>query len=129
MDKHAFSKLYNDLLNNGFWCLNAENVDEVYSYFEDSLAVRFAEINQTIPNFELKFARKPLDLESFNDRLTVKTELGELKISSLERQIAFKRYFLKSDKDIEDAKYIEQLFKEHLNKGLIQKYRMLIESK
>ncbi|MBU1199482.1 MAG: nucleotidyltransferase [Nanoarchaeota archaeon] len=128
LDKAAFSKLYKELIKNKFWCLNAESLDEVYSYLKDGIAVRFAKNNKTIPNFEVKFAIKPLDLESFNDRITVKISAGELKISSLERQIAFKRYYLKSDKDIEDALHIEEVFKGKINKGLVLEYRKLIEN-
>jgi len=128
INKITFVKLYKDLIKNKFWCLNAENVDEVYSYLQDGVAVRFAKKGTTVPNFEVKFAKKALDLESFKDNITVKTKIGEIKISSLERQIAFKRYYLKSDKDIEDAEHIEELFKGKLNKDLIKKYKRLIES-
>ena len=127
LDKPAFSEFYKELVNNGFWCLNAESIEEVYSYLKDGLAVRFAKKNQTIPNFEVKFTRKPLDLEAFDDRITVQTGIGEIKISSLERQIAFKRYYLKSDKDLEDAAHIEKLFNGKLDKSLIQKYKNLVE--
>lgn len=127
LDKQAFSELYKELVKNGFWCLNAESIEEVYSYLKDGLAVRFAKKNKTIPNFEVKFARKPLDLEAFDDRITVQTGIGGIKISSLERQIAFKRYYLKSDKDLEDAAHIEKLFNGKLDKSLIQTYKNLIE--
>ena len=69
-----------------------------------------------------------MDAESFNDRITVKTKIGNLNISSLERQIAFKRYYLKSEKDIEDAAHIERLFANKLKRPLIEKYKKLIES-
>jgi len=127
IDKITFSKLYEDLKKNDFWCLNAEELDEVYSYLIDRIAIRFAKKGQTIPNFEVKFAKKLLDLGSFRDAITVKTEIGDLKISSLERQIAFKRFYLKSDKDIEDAKHIEETFKGKLNKELILKYKKILE--
>ena len=124
-----FNNLYKELKKNNFWCLNAENIKEIYSYLSDGFAVRFAIKNQTIPNFEIKFVKKPLDLESFKDKINVLTELGKLNISSLERQIAFKRYYLKSDKDIEDAEYIENSFKENIDKRKIDKYRALLERK
>ena len=127
IDKIVFLKLYNSLKDCGFWCLNAESLDEVYSYLEDGIAVRFAKENQTIPNFEVKFAKKRLDLEAFDDRITVKTKMGEIKISSLERQVAFKRYYLKSDKDIEDAMHIENLFKDRIDKNLVLRYKKLVE--
>ncbi len=89
--------------------------------------MRFAEKPQSIPNFEVKFAKKPLDAESFNDRITAKTKAGDLFISSLERQIAFKRYYLGTDKDMEDATYIEKLFKESIDKKEIGRYKKLIQ--
>ena len=84
---------------------------------------------KTIPNFEVKFAKKPLDKASFEGRIIVATQLGNVYISSLERQIAFKRYYLKSDKDIEDAKHIESLFKENIDKEKINKYKKLLVGK
>jgi len=126
LDKKEFIKLYNELKRNGYWCLNSEEDNELYSYLEDGLAIRFALKNETIPNFEVKFAKKLLSKESFNDRITVITKDGRIKISSLERQIAFKRYYLKSDKDLEDARHIEEVFKENIDKKKINIYKNLI---
>jgi len=122
----SFNRFYNELKINGFWCLNAEDTHEIFDYLSQGLAARFALENQTVPNFEVKFARKPLDKESFEDRITAVTELGDFYISSLERQIAFKRYYLKSDKDIEDAEHIESVFKDNLDREKINKYRRLL---
>ena len=49
------------------------------------------------------------------DLITVKLKEGILKISSLERHIAFKRYYLGTDKDMEDAKHVEEIFKGKIN--------------
>ena len=117
---------YEDLTNNGFWCLNSGDVKDIYSYLEDGLAVRFAVKGSSIPNFEVKFARKRLSVEALKDVLTVVTRIGKIRISSIERQIAFKRYYLKSDKDLEDAEHIERVFKGHVDKEKINKYRELI---
>ncbi len=127
ISKEIFIKLYHKLKEVGFWCLNAESDDEVYSYLKEGLAIRFANKGETIPNMEVKFTKRRLDEEVFTDFIEVETEEGIIKISSLERQIAFKRYFLKSDKDFEDAKHIEDLFKEHLNYEKIKRYKELIE--
>lgn len=129
MSFEKFNKFYEKLKKNNFWCLNSGNIKEIYEYLYDGYSVRFAIKNQTTPNFEIKFAKKLLDLESFKDRVDVITSIGILKISSLERQIAFKRYYLKSDKDIEDAEYIENVFKENIDKEKINKYRILLELK
>lgn len=125
--KEQFFQLYDDLRSNGFWCLNAEDSDEVYSYLEENIAVRFARQSETIPNMEVKIARKLLQLTTFSDIVEVETEEGVIKISSLERQIAFKRHFLGSEKDLEDARHIERLFKEHLNHDKIKNYKEFIE--
>ena len=125
--KEQFFELYHALQQQGFWCLNADSDDEVYSYIQDGLAIRFAEKGQTIPNFEVKIARKMEDVLVFIDYIEVETSGGILKISSLERQIAFKKYVLKSDKDFEDAAHLEELFKDKLDYHKIKEYQRLLE--
>jgi len=127
INKENFVKLFEDLKINGFWCLNAESNDEMYSYLQDGLALRFADKGEIIPNFEVKFAIKYLAKDAFDESIEVITTEGSLKISSLEKQIAFKRYYLKSPKDLEDAKHIEELFKDKINYEKIKKYKELIE--
>ncbi|MBU2639777.1 MAG: hypothetical protein KKG75_03685 [Nanoarchaeota archaeon] len=122
-----FFILYKDLLKNGYWCLNTDDEKEAYEYLERGSALRFALKDRTIPNFEIKFAKKPLQKEIFEDTIKVVTKKAELIISSLERQIAFKKYYLKSNKDLEDARHIEELFKEHIDLNKIKYYKKLIE--
>src|SRR3989344_2294001 len=126
-DLDNFVKLYQDLKINGFYCINAERDDELYSYLQDRLALRFAENGKIIPNFEVKFAIKHLAKDAFEDSIKVITDEGNLIISSLEKQIAFKKYYLKSKKDLEDAQHIFNLFKDKLNKEKIKKYKELID--
>ncbi len=128
ISKERFSEMYEDLKANGFWCLNTEDLDEVYTYLEENLAIRFARLNQAIPNFEIKYPKNRIDNETFVDYITVVLPNFKLKISSLERQIAFKRFYLKSQKDIEDALHIEELFKEKLDKDKINKFKDIVEN-
>lgn len=123
-----FFEMYSDLKQNGFWCLNAKTPEEIFSFLKDGLAVRFSIKDRPIPNFEMKFPKRELDIETFDDFITVKLPNNKIKISSLERQIAFKRYFLKSDKDIEDALHIEEVFKDKLNYGKINKLKEAIKN-
>ena len=81
------------------------------------------------PNFEIKYPKDELDEETFTNFLTVVLKIGEIKISSLERQIAFKRYYLTGDKDTEDALHIEELFKNHIDYNKVNKYKELIKLK
>ena len=90
-----FLELYQDLKQNGFWCLNAENPTEIFNFLKDNMAIRFALKNKSIPNFEVKFPKRIVDEETFKDFIIVNLPKDKIKISSLERQIAFKRYYLK----------------------------------
>ncbi|MBI2580240.1 hypothetical protein HYV85_00340 [Candidatus Woesearchaeota archaeon] len=128
LSKEQFDALYQGLKEEGYWCLNGESADGIYSYLQEGLSIRFADEGETIPNFEVKFAKKKSALMAFADSLTIVMEESKVKLSSLERQIAYKRYYLKSDKDLEDAAYIEKLFKEHINYGKVEVLRRLIEN-
>ncbi len=127
LTKEKLIAFYEDLKNKGYWCLNTEDINEMHSYLADGLAIRFALNGETIPNFEIKLAKRRLDREALDDTLTVITELGKIKVSSIEKQIAFKRYYLKSDKDLEDASHLEKLFKGHINTDKIGQYKEMIE--
>jgi len=127
ISKERFSQFYTELKEKGFWCLNAETDEEVFSYLEDGLAVRFALDEKSIPNFEVKFSKREIDEETFIDFIMVILPQGRLKISSLERQIAFKRYYLKSDKDIEDATHIEECFKDEIDYNKVNKFKNIVE--
>lgn len=118
----GFVKMYSALLKSGFWCINSESAEEVFSYINDGLAIRFARKGMSIPNFEVKFGKDDV----LDDFIVVKLRKGRVKISSLEKQIAYKRYFLKSDKDIEDALHIEELFKDKLDYDKINKLKELL---
>lgn len=128
LDKGKFRALYLDLKEKGYWCLNTKSVDEMYEYLQEGSAIRFARENEIIPNFEVKRAMKAMDREALNDVLLVKTKKGDLRISSLERQIAFKRHYLKSEKDLEDAAHIEGIFKNSIDIKKIEKYKRMLEN-
>jgi len=124
-----FSKLYAELLKAGFWCINTEEEKDVFNYLKDGLAVRFSYEGIPVPNFEVKFPKDELDEEVFKDFVTVVFPKDKMIVSSLERNIAFKRYFLGSDKDIEDAIHLEKLFKGQLNNEKIIKVKELIKNR
>ena len=84
INRKTLNELYKELKKTNFWCLNTEDEEEIYNYLKDGLGVRFAKSKETIPNMEVKFALKPLQKESFNDRILIVMGKEELKISSLE---------------------------------------------
>jgi len=121
LDKETFTKLYSKLIKNGFWCINSGNINELYDYLQEH-AVRFAKKNNSIPNIEFKFAKGLSDFESLKDQISIETSKGKLFMGNIELQIAYKRIVLCSEKDLEDAMHLEEVFKENLNKEKILSY-------
>ncbi len=127
IQKTKFIEMYGNLIKNGFWCINSDNADTIFDYIDEGVAIRFARGKIPLPNIEVKFPKDKLDEDAFNDFISVEIPAGEIKISSLERHIAFKKYFLGDDKDNEDALHVEELFKEDIDYEKIKKLRELIK--
>ncbi len=127
ISKEKFIEMHNDLIENDFWCLNSNNVNTIFNYIDEGVAIRFARGKIPLPNIEVKFPKDELDKNVFNDFLVVKIPVGEMNISSLERHIAFKKYFLGDDKDNEDALHVEELFREDIDYEKVKKLRELIK--
>ena len=121
-----FSALFDELKDNGFYCLNSGTGKNAYEYLDENLALRFAREGNVIPNIELKFAKNKIDEITLGKTITVKMGREELVISHLELQIAFKEVVLKSPKDIEDARHIRNVAKGHLDEVLIEQYERVL---
>jgi hypothetical protein len=122
-----FFELYEDLERNGFWAINSDDPKRLFEYLKSKIAIRFSRKDNPIPNFEVKFPKDELDESVFEDFIKVILPKDNLLVSSLERHIAFKRWFLGSGKDVYDADHVENLFKEKLDYGKINKIKELIE--
>lgn len=118
-----FKKLYRNLKENDFYCLNAEDEEIVYSYLEENLAIRFAKFDTIIPNIELKWIKNDFDKIALKKTIDVAIRDNHICISHLELQIAFKEVILKSPKDLEDAQHLRSVAKEYLDFSLIQEYK------
>ncbi|MBU0470852.1 MAG: hypothetical protein KKA62_03920 [Nanoarchaeota archaeon] len=126
LSKEQFSSFYKDLLDNGFWAINADDVEELYSMLKDDrLAVRFAERGNVAPNMEVKFVKDALDELAMKEKIKVITEEGKLFISRIDLQIAYKKFVLASYKDLEDARHLQKLF--DIKDETINKYKILFE--
>lgn len=126
IDIDTFIKLHKELIEKNYWFLNAENPIELYGMLENKLAIRATLKNTVIPNIEIKFAKNELDIISLNEHRVVKIGKESLNISPIELQIAFKLH-LGSDKDIEDAVYLYDIFLEHLNKAKLKQYMNILK--
>jgi hypothetical protein len=108
-----FEILWKTIEGAGFECLNTLDIREAFEMWKEH-AIRFAKLGKPIPNMEFKMMKKPEDEYSFKNKLDVILGNDKLKISPLEMQIAYK-LDLGSEKDLEDAKHLYELFKEKLN--------------
>src|SRR3989338_4657018 len=126
LDRNKFNFLYEDLATHGYECITASE-DDAYDNLTDNIPIRFSRRNNFIPNIEVKFAKMPLDIQSLNENLKVITSYGEVRVSHIEQQIAFKEVCLKSDKDIEDALHLRYVFKEKLDERKIKHFKMVFE--
>lgn len=107
--------------NPQYECLNTTNKEEAYDYLRTGHALRFANKATIIPNMEIKFPKGELDkwvLE--NPQKTIVNE-HTIHISPIELQIAYK-LLLGSEKDIEDAAFLHELFRKILNQHTLNKH-------
>lgn len=121
IDKSLFDSLYQDLREEGYYFLNPEDVYGLYEMLEEGLAVRIAKEDTIIPNIELKFVKDDFDKYTIDNRLKVAMNKKNVFISPIELQIPYKLY-LGSEKDIEDAVYLWDIFKERVNNDLLRKF-------
>jgi|SRR3989344_6255585 len=121
IDEEKFSELWKELIKT-FDCINSEDAEEIFNYFlKSGSAVRFAKKDKFIPNVEVKFPKTSIDLWGIENKKKLILNNNEMYISPLESQIPFK-LFLGSEKDIEDAKYLYNIFKDKLNKSLLKQF-------
>ena len=124
IDKKQFNGLFKELKKNGFECITA-SMKQAFENLSEDMPIRFAVGKIFIPNMEVKFARKLVDVKSLTENLRVITSFGHVYVSYIEPQIAFKRVCLGSDKDLEDARHLEKVFEGKIDKEKIKNYQTL----
>jgi len=102
----------------GYWVFNAEVVKDAFDILEKGSSLRIAKKKAAIPNFEVKFAKKETDFIPLKKPIKVVVNKKGILMSPLEVQIPFK-VWLGSNKDVEDAVHIYNLFKDNLDKKLM----------
>jgi hypothetical protein len=119
LEKASFVALYDALLREGYEFLNAEDAGGLYDMLTGKMGIRVARTGQFIPNIELKFFKDEVDRSVFQNRLEVTFPDTHLYISPIEIQIAYK-IWLGSPKDIEDALFLFEIFRQHLDQALLK---------
>ncbi len=121
-----FEKLYNEFKQKG--CeLTIEDAKSLYKdYLKDNLSIRVWEKGFPLLNLKVKIAKSPAQKMAIEERIKVKLRKVILYFGPIEGQIAYKRYILKGQKDLEDARHLEIVFK-GLNQKRIEEYRKVFE--
>jgi hypothetical protein len=122
-----FEKMHLELIHSGFECLYPKNVKEIYDFLKDRINVRYVRKGLEIPNMEVKFAKDQLDEMQFKTRQKIKFTDVDVYFPKIEEAIAFKEEFLRSDKDIEDAKHLRIIYENKLDEQYINKFKILIQ--
>ena len=117
----TFEDLWGSIIHD-YDCIITNNAKEAYvDYLNTGLALRFARKGYIIPNIEMKFATNTLQHNAISKSIIVTVNQQNIPISPMEQQIAYK-LFLGSGKDIEDARFLFKLFREHLDTQLLNDY-------
>lgn len=122
--ENKFVALHKDLVKNGFICMQSEDSKEIYaSYLEKGESVRYVRNDEGLfpPEMEIKFAKDKLDEDQIKERVILPLTHLNVYFSSIESNIAFKEEYLRSEKDIEDAKHLRLVYKGKINEGKINK--------
>lgn len=121
LEQDTFVHLHRDLIAGGFEFLNAEHDHGLYDMLVRGMGIRIAHHDQFIPNIELKFLKDDVDRHVLENRVAVTIPDASFFISPVDIQIAYKLY-LGSDKDIEDAVYLWEIFKDDLDSPRMKKW-------
>jgi hypothetical protein len=123
MDASGFLSFYKSTIERGYDFLNPEDATGLYEMLCERLGIRAAEKDTVIPNMEMKFAKDDFDRYALSHRLEAVFNGESIYISPIELQIPYKLY-LGSEKDIEDAIYLWDIFQGKLDVMLLKRFMM-----
>lgn len=125
INQEKFNEFYQEATAKDYE-FNIENPIELYKeYLQDNLSINMWKKGLSIIRIEIKIAKKPSQKMALRDKIKVFYNGGFLFFSPIEYQIAYKKNILKSDKDLEDARHLEIVFK-NLNKELIDGHTKIV---
>jgi hypothetical protein len=117
-DADTAGELAERLAEAGFWG-PAMPLADLYETVANDLPVRIAADGHRVPNVELKVATDDYDRASLREPRTVEFGDEQLRIGSLELQIAYKLH-MDTPKDFEDALYLQEVAEPTLNTAKLE---------
>ena len=128
VSKEKFTKLHNELIKAGFECLQSTKIDDIYEYLENKDSIRYVRKGTFLPpEMEIKFTKDEIDELQLRTRKKLSFTGLNIWFSSIEMNVAFKEEYLKSDKDLEDAKHLRIVYKDNINNEEIEKIKVMIK--
>ena len=121
LSRDNFKTMCMEALERRFEFLNPEDCNGLYEMLQQKMGIRMARKDEIIPNAEIKFPKDTFHKEALKMRIPAVLNGNKIYISPMELQIAYKLY-LGSDKDIEDAVFLYELFKDNLDRRLLNDY-------
>lgn len=120
----SFKHMYDSFVKSGY----EFTVDNPFALYRECLKSN-VQINVWRNDFpllriEMKIASKLSQKLVLKERMAVKFKGKLLYFAPVESQIAYKRFIAKSDKDLEDARHLEIVFK-NLDRGRIERFKNL----
>ena len=107
--------------------MQSDSLEEIYSeYLTQNLSVRYTFDNEPLPEMKVKFAKDTLDLLQLQERIKVPETKLEVWFTTPEANIAYKEEYLKSDKDLEDARFTRLFFDRQINETAITEFKKMI---
>jgi len=128
--KEKFIELHNSIANSGFECMQSDDGEKIYNdYLEKGDSIRYTKkgFNFAPPEMEVKLAKDELDNYQIETRRKLPFTGLDVYFSSIEMNIAFKEGYLKSDKDLEDAKHLRIVYSEEIDEKEIERIKQQID--
>jgi len=126
IDYEKFKELYDEITANDYEFTISDPKSLYKDYLQDNLAIRIWEKDLPILNIEIKMAKDLRQKATIENRITAKLKDRKIYFGDIEIEIAYKRYMMKTQKDLEDARHLEVVFK-NLDKKKIEEYRKIFE--
>lgn len=130
ISEEKFKKLHEDLVKNGFQCMQSDDAEKLYEkYLNEGISIRYVLKSDSFapPEMEVKFAKDSLDEEQIKERQKLPLTGLNIYFSSIESNIAFKEEYLKSDKDLEDAKHLRIIYRGKFDNDKVNKIKQKIK--
>jgi hypothetical protein len=123
--REKYIQLHEEIVEAGFECMQSASGQVIYdNYLLGGDSVRYTKNkNFAPPEMEVKMAKDELDNYQLLTRKKFPFTGLDVYFSSIEMNIAFKEEYLKTDKDMEDARHLRIIYREQIDEKEIERVK------